>query len=111
MTIRTEDGKEVLEDGEHLVVRMHMMDSMQHAVAGGGALSDAIGHRPGSLPVTDSDRQRRTAMVDAYEKTLTSRWRNPLTPASQSNPERLTGDARTDAYAQYNQRVANAWRH
>lgn len=115
MSKRTEDeDDDVVRDGQTIRVSLMMMDSMdpvQCAVASNALVGDGVGHRPGSLALTDADRERRQQLHDAYERTLTSRWRNPLTPASQRNPERPTGDARLDAYAQYNQRVANAWRH
>jgi hypothetical protein len=111
MTTRTEDGREVLEDGEHLTVRMQLMDALQRVVAGNAVLADAVGHKPGSLPMTDAERERRTSLYRDHDKRLSERWRTPQQTASTTDARHSTGDARLDAYARYQQRVTDAWRH
>lgn len=113
MTIRTEDGREVLEDGERLSINMMLMDAQQRTVATRAILANdaAIGHRPGSLPLTDTERARRTALYRDHDKRLGERWKNPLPTVSKPDATQLTGDARMDAYAHYQDQITNAWRH
>ena len=109
---RTDDeNDEVLRDGEHIVIRMRMMDSVQRAVVGDAVLTDGVGHRPGSLPMTDSERERRTLLYRDHDEKLGERWRTPQPTASTTDARHSTGDARLDAYASYQERVTDAWRH
>jgi hypothetical protein len=107
----TDDDSEVVRDGERIVIRMSMMDSLQHAVAGGIAVADAVGHRPGSLPMTNAERERRTALYQDHDKRLSERWMTLQPTADTPDAGHSTGDARLDAYARYQQRVTDAWRH
>lgn len=109
---RTDDeDDEVLRDGERIVIRMSMMDSLQRAVVGDAAFTDAVGHKPGSLAMTDAERERRTSLYRDHDEKLGERWRTPLPTASTTDARHSTGDARLDAYARYQQRVTDAWRH
>ena len=111
MTTRTKDGKEVVEDGETVKINMMLMDGVQRAVAGDGVLADAVGHRPGSLPMTDAEREHRTTLYSDHDKRLSERWRTPQPTANTTDARHSTSDARLDAYANYQERIANAWRH
>ena len=97
--IRTED--EIAKDGETVRVPMFMMDAQQRAVAESPVVTNdaAIGHRPGSLPVTDADRERRTALYRGHDEKLSARWQSTPPPVNPTDAKRPTGDARLNAYA------------
>jgi len=119
MTTRTADGEEVLEDGESIVVRMHMMDSVQRAVAARTTVVDTVGHRPGNLALTDADadRQRRALLVDAYDRRVGDAWKNPtavLVAATNDKAPRQRAPSpaadREAMYSIYDRAVSERWR-
>ena len=105
--IKTTDGKEVLEDGERLVVNVMLMDAQQRALA---ASIIPIMHRPGFVQLTDADKAARQTMYDQADKRLNERWKNPA-PVNRADTVHPARDARLDAYAHYQDRITNAWRH
>jgi hypothetical protein len=103
------DNDDVVRDGSVLRVPLMLMDTVQRAV-----VSDSfVGHRPGSLPLTDGERDRRVAVYGNYEKALVSRWKNPSPNAVALGDQVLasrTTDAGVAAYSAYEHRLTNAWR-
>ena len=98
---QTEDEYDVARDGETVTVRMHMMDGLQHAVAGSAAIFDATGHRPGYAQLSDADRERRDALYRDHDAKLSERWRTSPPTTSATAARQSTGDARLDAYSCY----------
>ena len=107
--LKTKDGKEILEDGDRITFSALLMDSVQTAVAEKTVVTNdaAIGHRPGSLPMTDADMQRRHTLHSTYDAMISQRWRNPQVTANHSDAGRPTGDARLGAHGRYEERIAS----
>ena len=61
------------------------------------AVKPTVGHRPGSLAMTDADRKRRTTLYRNHDKKRSERWKNPVTTVNQTDAKHATGDARLDA--------------
>lgn len=97
-----EDNRTTVKDGSVVRVPMHMMD--------GAPVFDGAGHRPGSVSLTDSERERRADIHDAHKARISDQWRNPspLAPDVARAPIK-TGDATEDAYARRNAALENAW--
>jgi hypothetical protein len=97
------DGKEVLDDGEVLIVRTRLMD---HATVGVPVSRSPRGlQQPGSLPMTDADRARRAAMVATKDKMLSDRWKHPAEPAATA-----AALANNDVYARRDKRLSERWK-
>ena len=112
MTTRTDDEDDkIARDGQTVRTPLMLMDSVQRSVAGKTVLIDTVGHRPGGLPMTDADMQRRRALHMTYDTMVSQRWRTPEVTSNQSDVGRPTGDARLEAHARYQERITNAWRH
>jgi hypothetical protein len=82
---KIEDDDDVIRDGAVLRVPLLLMDGVQRAVAGE---VNIVGHRPGSLPLSDAEREKRKVVYDTYEQDLTSRWKSSPTPAKDATPWR-----------------------
>jgi hypothetical protein len=81
---KIEDDEEVIRDGSVLHIPLLLMDSVQRAV-----VSDSfVGHRPGSLPLSDAERENRKVVYDAYERDLTNRWTSPPPATKDATPWR-----------------------
>lgn len=99
-----EDGREVVIDettGRCLSVRVPL------------TLADAAPpppqqlHRPGSLPLTDAQRQVRAIPYLAYRHRLSEAWRTAPKAMPTNGPQTPTAD---QARQQRDQRLADAWR-
>jgi hypothetical protein len=101
--------KEIIEDGQTIKVSMMLMDGVQAAVAADAVIFDAAGHRPGYVQLSDAERNRRTTLYQDYDNRLSERWRTPQPTANATGVK--TGDARLDAYSNYQERIVSAWRH
>jgi hypothetical protein len=124
-----DDRKRVLRDGVRLRVPMWAMDSVQAEIAAHSQqrltagsrplVTDAHGnsglalHRPGArylAPADNTDVAVQTTlrmMRDQYDAEQSRRWED----SDRKIPlQRITGDARTDAYLAREQHDANAWR-
>lgn len=108
-------------DGESLSFGMQFMDSMDplhRAMLQDAATPSAPLHRPGSLTISDAERDRRADMYDAQKARLSNAYRDvpPLaaTPHADAAPgivhaQPSTGDAVEDAYTRRNVALQNAW--
>ena len=115
MTDRTRSDDEddrVLRDGERLTVRMHLMDGVQRAVTESAVRTDAVGHRPGSLPMTDAERERRASALPRPRRE-TQRAVEDSAADGQRDSRNGTRRATPDwtHTARYQQQVTDAWRH
>lgn len=121
MTTNTkiDDNDEIARDGQVVRVPMMLLDSIQRSVAAGTTIIDTAGHRPGSLVMTDADKQKRSALYDSHDATLSGAWKIPPIPISSPtenvgqvvklNPQAMA--TRELALASYEQRVASAWKN
>lgn len=97
------DDSDMLKDGEVLRVSMMLMDGVPRAVTGRSTPVSMVGHRPGSLPLTDAQRSERVERQRAYNDEVSQRWR--------SHAPQAPGKPRPDtARARYQDRLTNAWR-
>jgi hypothetical protein len=124
-----DDRKRVLRDGERLRVPLWMMDGTQREIAQrwqqsvtaecGALVTDALGqsglalHRPGARYLASNSNTGIAVQVtlrmmrDQYDAEQSRRWKD----SDREIPlQRITGDARTDAYLAREQHDANAWR-
>ena len=109
--LKEESDDTILKDGECLRTSIHLMDSMQRAVAGSPSINDFVGHRPGYAPINDQDRQRRRDMQAGYNAIVGDRWKSPaVTESRDSASSSLQLTKRSQASASYNERITNAWR-
>jgi hypothetical protein len=122
-----DDADEMVRDGERVRCPMYLMDSMQRRIA-----FDAASHQPGyrsvdSATVRDARRMARDAREEMIRR-LTDAWRTPVRDAAEPDAsERLLrrhlGNERPDEkpdddaqarrdrqWAEYCDRVSNAWR-
>jgi hypothetical protein len=124
-----DDRKRVLRDGERLRVPLWMMDGTQREIAqrwrqgvtgdGQALVTDAFGksglalHRPGARYLASQSStgiavQATVRMMrDQYDVEQSRRW---LDPDREIPLQRITGDARRDAYLAREQHDTNAWR-
>lgn len=113
------DERGILRDGKTYRTPMYMMDALQRDIAMSAAhVTDGAGgttglHRPGfRLGLGDASAgDARQQAYDAYERDLTSAWRDPV--GDGTKPDRValpTIDARTDAYAQYDLEISQQWK-
>ena len=96
------NGKEVLEDGEHLTCSIMMMDNKPSA---------PVMHRPGFVQLSDAEKASRERLYRDHDEKLTERWKNPAHPADHSSTVQAIGKSKLNAYQRYQERVGNAWRH
>lgn len=128
-----DDRNNVLRDGERLRVPLWMMDGTQHEIAQSwrqivtaesrALVTDALGqsglalHRPGArylvpnsttgIAVQATLRMMRDEAYQQYDAEQSCRAKDP----DREIPlQRITGDARRDAYLAREQHDANAWR-
>jgi hypothetical protein len=94
MMNNVEDDDKILKDGERMTVHMFAMDGVATRKLGAG-------HRPGGLPVTDADRQRRRALHDAADSKLSERWKRPSIKSESKPPVTM---------ADRDQRLSQRWR-
>jgi len=106
------DGNKVLKDGEVLHIPITLMDAQQRAVA--AALQpNMVGHKPGSLPLTDSDRAGRVARQAAADAKLSARWKHPaaVQPVKDAPaPATVTSQDIAAVYARRDRKLSEAWR-
>jgi hypothetical protein len=70
------------------------------------------GHRPGSLVMTDDQRQAKLQAHDAYEAWLGSAWKTTdADPATTDNTQASGRTAIEDAYARRDKALSEAWRN
>lgn len=71
-------------------------------------------HRPGSLPLTDAQRQQMATPYLAHRQAISEAWRNPtpLPPEMTADgpPQASTPTTADQAYEERNRRLADAWR-
>jgi hypothetical protein len=105
----TEDQKKkILRDGEVYRVPILVMDSQQRAVA--ASQPGTVGHRPGSLPITDADRAARVARQAAADAKLCDRWKHPpATQVTTAPPPAPTTDVAA-LYAKRDKALSEAWK-
>jgi hypothetical protein len=124
------DDDDVVRDGEHVRVPLHLMDSLQRAVATEGLrLHDGMGNPAGQKSgyVFGGNAEQRQRAADAYDertRRLQNAWRNPAAAAERNETQLeawrkpgarpgLRQDATNDsaaAYAAYVERIGRAWR-
>ena len=97
-----DDESYIVQDRESIRFNVQFMDAMP--------VFDTVGHRPGSVSLTDSERERRADMHDAQKARISDQRRNPspLAPDVARTPIK-TGDATEDAYSRRNAVLENAW--
>jgi hypothetical protein len=105
---------EVMPDGGTVRVRMTLMDGAPPSVTEDArrALADnkpeITRHAPGSLALSDADRNLKDTLLDACEKRLNDAWRNPPPLEDQSKPAPIADT--NDLHAQHRARLEAAWK-
>jgi hypothetical protein len=76
------------------------------------SLHDGMGHPAGHKPgfIFGGDRSCYLNAREQYIHELQDAWRSKRIEASSTNERSTSGDAKVDAYTEYRQRMANAWR-
>lgn len=109
--IADDDQRKIVPDGGYLRVRMNVMDGRSRAVdeivQDGLVPKVPVGTR--TLPMSDSERERRAQMRAQRDEHLTNAWKNPEpTPVEQEQAH--VDSVTSDPYAARNERLANRWR-
>ena len=116
-----DDDDYVVRDGEHVRVPLYLCDATQRAVF------DAYAHQPGFVSVSDAkvrDAQRMARDArQTWIRGLQDAWRTPHKDASEpdaaeaflkshlrTEPDDNARARRDRQYAEYCDRIANAWR-
>jgi hypothetical protein len=100
----------IMPDGGRVFVRMTMMDAASPNIteAARTALADTARHAPGSLSITDADRDAKEKLLDARDKRVADAWRNPPDPEIK---DAAAPTADLDAlHAQRNRRLEDSWK-
>jgi hypothetical protein len=66
-------------------------------------------HKPGSLAITDADREAREKILDARDQRLTSAWKHPAAAEVKKDAAAPLADVDAAA-ARRDQRVRDAWK-
>ena len=103
-----EDDKDVLKDGQSMRVPMFMMDSLSRVVVADTA--STVGHKPGSLPITDADRASREEIYARRDQKMTDAWKNPSPLDPSQSKKAITPAPSADRYAARDARLEAAWR-
>lgn len=103
-----EDDKDVLKDGQSMRVPLFLMDSLSRVVVTDTA--PTVGHKPGSLAITDADRASRDELYQRRDKRLTDAWKNPPPLEPSQAKTAVVPAASADRYAARDARLENAWR-
>lgn len=107
-----DDGDPVLRQGQTYRVPVILMDAKQGTVTSIPAFADPMtGHRPGYAFTSDQERKRRIQQQVVYNASIEQRWRSGSTAEKPTATQQQTADARVRAYAAYEQRLTNSWRH
>src|SRR5262245_10690391 len=116
---------DVVPDGGALRVPLPYMDHMAQEVRRAlqdekpvlhDGMGNPAGYRAGYVFGDDQSERRRANARALYIRELQDAWRSkprqpkPANASPTDNELSTTGDARVDAYSDYKQRIANAWR-
>lgn len=113
----TTDDDGVIKDGQTVRVRMNMMDSaldtVQRAIIAAQSVADTsstAGYRPGSLPLTDTDRASREERYSRRDQKLRDAYKNapPLEPSQAKTA--IVPATSAERYAARDARLENAWK-
>lgn len=93
-----DDESYTVKDRESIRFNLQFMDAMP--------VFDSVGHRPGAVTLTDSERDRRAQMYADNKARISDAWKNapPLAADIAPTPIR-TGDALEDAYEARSRRL------
>ena len=110
---RTIEDEDIVPDGGRVRVALPFMDHLPPEVRRAFGLCDArvhdgMGHPAGHKPgyIFGGDRSSYSNAREHYIRELQDAWR----PKPADANERSVTDAIGDAYTEYRQRMANAWR-
>ena len=93
------------------------LDDTQRSIATDAAIrATPVLHRPGTLRITDADRDARSSLIDECKRAVSGAWKNPPTvkdaDTARDYPESdvdANGNT-TDLYEARKQRDSTAWR-
>lgn len=105
---KLEEEDSVIKDGQTLRVSMFMMDSLARVVVADTA--STVGHKPGSLPITDADRASREEIYARRDQKMTDAWKNPSPLDPSQTKKAITPAPSADRYAARDARLEQAWR-
>ena len=113
--VKKRKRKDIAEDGETVRCPMVLMDgaardfaaTVRHILRPEVPLM----HRPGFVQLSDTEKSNRERLYRDHDNNLAERWKNPTQQVNRSDTVQSTGDAKLNAYAHYEKRVSNAWRH
>ena len=105
---KLEDEDSVIKDGQTLRVPMFMMDSLSRVVVADTA--PTVGHKPGSLPITDADRASHEEMYARRDQKMTDAWKTPAPLDPSQTKKAITPAPSADRYAARDARLEQAWR-
>jgi hypothetical protein len=111
---------DICPDGCGISTKMMMLDGLddtQRRIATDAAIrATPVLHRPGTLRITDADRDARSSLIDERQRAVSDAWKNPPTvkdaDTARDYPESdvdANGNT-TDLYEARKQRASNAWR-
>jgi hypothetical protein len=108
---QTEDDDRIAKDGEVVRVPMMMMtDSSVPRATAASQITDGAQHRPGFAAINDADITTRQTAYDAYQKRLTSAYKDPPPLAEVNAIATVKPSAGNDFYQTYDSTVSERWR-
>ncbi len=101
----------ILEDGEVLVVPMHMMtDSSAPRGPAASQITPGLAlNRPGPVALSDAERAQRRVVLDKVDARLENAWKEPSPVLDAAKPPAKV--TMSDAYAARDAKLSEAWRH
>lgn len=94
----------LIRDGETVTVPIFAMDAQQRAVAASAPL-----HRPGAVPLTDTDRAARITRQALGDRKLSERWKTPSPTAAAAKAGQASPDM-ASVYARADKALSERWR-
>ena len=104
-----DDDDRICKDGEVVKVPMiFMQDSSAPLRAAASPITDGAQHRPGTVTLSDAERNQRLAMYEKANANLCSAWNDPSPIlANEKAPAKVVV---SDYYAAHDAALAEKWR-
>lgn len=105
----------IMRDGGRVFVRMTMMDAAPAIITEATRMAladsnpDTARHAPGSVAISDADRDAKEKLLGARDQRLADAWRNPPPEDQPSAQPAPTADSEA-RYAARDARLEQAWK-